>query len=422
MRLELKTFPVKRAEWAAKTELVKDTLCLNRRELTDLVMSDNRLKSVQLDLALPGENIRIIHVLDVLEPRYKKDGEGCVFPGFMGPPTTVGRGCTHRIEGLAVVETAEFASQGRGLLMPWEHIIDMSGPGARYSPFSTKVNLVLGFQPADRVSLEEYDAAIRLAAMKVSTRLAELTRDLTPARTDIFELAQPDVSLPRFGYIHQCASEGTLHNTFLYGEAIPWLTPTLIHPNELIDGALVSGKYGINNPTYVYLNDLVVRELYRLHGREVNFVGVILTTGGGTNKSDFAKSRDAQYAAKLLKLLDVQGAVLAQEGGGNSIMDQMLICQSCERFDIKTTLISYEMGGKEGTDVPLIFTVPEADAIVSTGNREEMIHLPAVDRVLGGDRIWRFDVDPKGEIDVYADYIMSSIDQAGTYNLRAWQY
>ncbi|MFQ5850113.1 MAG: glycine/sarcosine/betaine reductase component B subunit, partial [Candidatus Binatia bacterium] len=44
---------------------------------------------------------------------------------------------------------------------------------------------------------------------------------------------------------------------------------------------------------------------------------------------------------------------------------------------------TYEYGGKDGVDSPLLFYTQEADAVVSTGSRDRWLELPAPDRVVG---------------------------------------
>jgi glycine reductase len=61
----------------------------------------------------------------------------------------------------------------------------------------------------------------------------------------------------------------------------------------------------------------------------------------------------------------------------------MLTIRACERNGIKTTLVTYENGGKEGKDSPVLFYLPEADAVVSTGSLDKTLELPAVDKVIG---------------------------------------
>ncbi len=68
-------------------------------------------------------------------------------------------------------------------------------------------------------------------------------------------------------------------------------------------------------------------------------------------------------------------------------------CTELERRGIKTVIIAEEFGGADGGDFGLVHTVPEADAIVSTGNRDALVSLPAMERVIGGDRILNPDLN-----------------------------
>ena len=46
-------------------------------------------------------------------------------------------------------------------------------------------------------------------------------------------------------------------------------------------------------------------------------------------------------------------------------------------------MVTYENGGKEGKDSPVLFYVSEADAVVSTGSLDRPLNLPAMDKVIG---------------------------------------
>jgi sarcosine reductase len=160
--------------------------------------------------------------------------------------------------------------------------------------------------------------------------------------------------------------------------------PTVINPNEIIDGALVSGNYAyacFKTPTYLHCNNPVMLELYEGHGIDHNFAGVVIARGH--NYTFDEKLRSAQYAAKLAKELDAQGAVITWEGGGNAVIEAMQTVKACEELGIKTVIIAYEMGGPEGDDVALLDSVEEADAVVSAGSIEKKICLPPLTPVGG---------------------------------------
>lgn len=386
MKLNLGTFKVKDVVFDSKTTFADGVLKINEQEINDLVLQDRNLAAVQVDVVKPGEQKRIIHVLDVIEPRIKLDSDLESFPGFMSAPITVGMGTTYRLSGVTVMESAKLPWDAGGLLIPREGIIDMVGPGKYYSPFHETINIVISFKLAEGKSDVEYDASVRLAGIKVSKYLAETVRDLTPDKIDVFSTENRRSDLPNVVYIHQYQSQGTYAHTYSYGKHMYENLPTVINPNEMIDGALVSGNYAyacFKTPTYLHCNNPVMLELYKGHGINHNFAGVVIARGH--NYTFYEKLRSAQFAAKLAKELDAQGAILTWEGGGNSVIEAMQTVKACEELGIKTVIIAYEMGGPQGDAIALLDSVEEADAIVSAGSIEKKIVLPLLTPVGGSD-------------------------------------
>ena len=172
--------------------------------------------------------------------------------------------------------------------------------------------------------------------------------------------------------------------TFIYGQELGDTLPTLIHPNELIDGAIVTGNYKSHQKvaTYLHCNKPLMMELYRRHGVDLNFVGMVINRGHRENH--MLKERGAQYSAKLAKLVGADGAVIAFEGGGNATVDFMLTVQACERLGIRAVAEMYEHAAVGSGEFPIVYHVPEADAIVTRGASKEVITAPAVDHLLGG--------------------------------------
>ena len=77
------------------------------------------------------------------------------------------------------------------------------------------------------------------------------------------------------------------------------------------------------------------------------------------------------------------GVLVTWLGGGNAFVDVMLTVRACEQRGIKTVLVTYELGGKNGVDPPLLHYVPEANAIVSTGSRDRWAELPVMEKIIG---------------------------------------
>lgn len=293
-----------------------------------------------------------------------------------------GHGTTHVLDGMAVLQTG--ARQGIQ-----EGIIDMSGPGARYSLFSTTINLVLQCTPPPDTPSLDFDQAVRNSALLAAQYLASVTQNMTPDAVEIFaaDSTAVDPDLPKVAYICHLQSQGVLRDTFIYGENARALLPTLLHPNELLDGAVVSGNYIIacqKNPTWLHANNPVVRELYARHGHEINFAGVIVANEHSTLRE---KSRSAKFAAKLAAQIGAAGVILTQEGGGHADTDLMLCCTECEKLGIKAVMLINELAGPQGDQPSLVDTTPLATAVVSTGNNDEVVELPPMQRAVGGEEI-----------------------------------
>lgn len=413
-RLELETHQVDDIQLAGETCLDGRILRVDEAQVRSLVLQDPRIDRVELDVARPGESTRIVHCLDVVEPRRKLEGPGVVFPGFLGGPETVGQGVTARLAGVGVTTSSRFPQPFSGLLAAREAIVDMSGATAVYSPVSEITHLVLSLAPQPELDNADYDDAIRRASLRVADHLAGAAVNRPPDETDVYDLSEVDPTLPTVAYFYQVQGQGSMADTYLYGRTVENLVPTLIHPAEIMDGALVSGVYVyacFKNPTWMHQNNPVIRALRQRHGKDINFAGVILNRGH--NYTQMEKERSSYWAAKLAGFLGVQGVVLSAEGGGNSAIDMMLACQYMEKAGIKTTVLSYESPGADGRDFPLFFSVPEADAIVSVGSDEEQISFPAVERVIGDDRLLDDETPSLGPFNVRMYYLFSALSQVG---------
>ena len=71
MRLEIGSVGVRDLAANRGTRLDGRTLCVDLAELRDLALEDRRFVDVEVHLARPGESVRIVHALDVVEPCWK---------------------------------------------------------------------------------------------------------------------------------------------------------------------------------------------------------------------------------------------------------------------------------------------------------------------------------------------------------------
>jgi glycine reductase complex component B subunit alpha and beta len=388
MKLRLESYQVTALRFGAQTAFQDGMLTINAEEIGELARDYTFIADVEVESVSPGDEARIIHVLDALEPRVKVGGDTVAFPGFLGPARTVGDGVTRRLSGLAVLESAQLPEPTGGILEVNEGIIDMSGPGAALCACSNTHNVVLLFTPQPGATNQAFEAAIRLGALRVSRRLAETLLDAgAPDKVETFELGSADPGLPRVAYVDQVQQQGFLVQTFLYGQSVESLVPTILHPNEYFDGAIVSGNYRsmMKVPTWLRLNHPVIRALYRHHRRDLNFVGVILCRGHHNDHQ--SKERNGYMVANVARLLGVQGVLMTLEGTGNTWIDFMQSVKALERSGVRTVQIVHELGGVEGKDWPIVDYTPEADAIVTGGGADRRFALPAMKRVVGGTEV-----------------------------------
>jgi glycine reductase len=171
------------------------------------------------------------------------------------------------------------------------------------------------------------------------------------------------------------------NGTYGRGQLAP---PWLIHPNEILDGA-VTGPYRTGFATsWTMSNNPVLLELYRRHGRELNFLGVIVVRTEWTTWTE--KDLIGEQAAKLAKMLGADGALMTWDAGGNEFIEVIRTVQACERMGIKTVFLTSEDNSYDGAPT-MLEPVPEADAIVSTGFYESSVQqipeAPEMERVIG---------------------------------------
>ena len=362
-----------------------DVLYINRKELQDMLAADQALKSVALELAKPGDRTRIMPVKDVIEPRVKVRGNGGVFPGAVSKVSLVGSGRTNVLKGAAVVTTGKVVGFQEGL-------IDMAGAGAEYTPFSKLNNLVLVCEPAEGINQYEHEKALRLAGLKAATYLGELAKEIESKDVAVYQTygmkegIEKFPDLKRVGYVLMLQSQGLMHDTYVYGVDMKQSLTTIINPTEIMDGAIVSGNCVSacdKNTTYHHQNNPVIADLFKEQGKNLNFVCVIIT-----NETVYLadKERSSDWTAKLANLLDLDGVIISQEGFGNPDTDLIMNCKKLEGYGIDTVIITDEYAGRDGASQSLADGDPKADAVITSGNANELIQLEPMDKVIGHAR------------------------------------
>ena len=382
MKLELGCVQINDIQFASESKVENGTIYVNAEELKALLLEDENLKSVELEIAKPGESVRIMPVKDVIEPRVKVNGGGNLFPGVISKVETVGSGRTNVLKGSAVVTTGKIVGFQEG-------IIDMCGEGAKYTPFSQLNNLVVVCEPIDGLAKHAHEKAVRFAGLKAADYIGKLAKDVEPDEVKVYETCsvkegiEKYPELPRVAYVLMLQSQGLMHDTYVYGVDMKQSLPTILNPTELMDGAILSGNCVSacdKNPTYVHLNNPVVHDLFEQHGKTLNFVGVIITN---ENVYLADKMRSSDWTSKLCEMLDLDGVIVSQEGFGNPDTDLIMNCKKIEAEGVKTVIITDEYAGRDGKSQSLADADQAADAVVTGGNANQVVILPKLDKVIG---------------------------------------
>jgi sarcosine reductase len=346
----------------------------------DLLGDPPLVDGVEIEVLPPGSPVRVTHVLDAVEPRFRPDGRAA-FPA----DGRAGEGRTNRLEGIVVLSCLDFAAEERPL-HEQESIVDLAGPGAALAPFSGMTAVVLTFQPG-KGGNEEAEAKARRTSLRIAEEIARPTLEAEPAEVERFELGPADESLPAVAALIQLSDLGPLYYQYVYGRPAGQAgLPRAVDPAEVLDGAVTCGEYhwaAMRNPTIFFQRNALIRTLYREHGSTLRFAGVVLMRGYEQSADD--KQRAADRAAAVAGELGAGGVIITTDAGGNSHTDVMLTCRACEQAGIRTTVVLAEETDPESTTPILTDWVPEADSIVSTGNLEELVDAWAPQRVLGGD-------------------------------------
>ena len=423
MRLILARHPVTDIRFGDSTHLEGTSLQVDADELRRLIMTDERLSSVDLEIVRPGENCRAGPVFDIIEPRAKDSVSEADFPGILSAPVIAGNGTTHVLEGAAV--TVIDATQTGG---PIRSVLEMSGPSAERSIYSSLQHLIVVPHVRPELAMHVAQNATRRAGLRTAVYLGQAAIGHTPAMTETFDSVGPTETgregLTRVAYVGQIYSRQRtpeVDEEIIYGANTDGMLPVLLHPNEWLDGAVVpsyNSSLG-GAETYFYQNHPVIIDLYRRHqARELNFVGTVATIAGADNAD---RDRSCQIAAQLIRWnLNADAVVLTKYGGGVPHADMAETARLLEGMGIRTAVMVSDMSRDRRVESALLFNFPEVDAIVYCGGNGTTWNVLPVERVIAGNPDTA-EALAKSQ-DFTASNIVGVVNQQGATRLRAVVY
>jgi len=382
MKLEIGNFHVEDIVFGEKTEFTQGILTINKKEALDFVLEDKHIIEADLFIVKPGDNVRLMPVKEAIEPRVKLNGDS-LFPGYTGDLVKAGNGRTHALKDCSLLVVGKHWGGFQ------DGLIDMSGEGAKYTPFSKTNNLVIICEPKEGILQHDHEEAVRTIGFKAATYLGKAGKNVEPDEVKTYETlpllqqVQQYPELPKVVYVYMLQTQGLLHDTYVYGVDAKKIIPTFIYPTEVFDGAIVSGNCVSacdKNPSYVHMNHPIIEDLYERHGKDFNFLGCVITN---ENVYLADKERSSNMVAKLVEFLGADAAIISEEGFGNPDADLVMNCNKVTAKGVKTVLVTDEYAGQDGMSQSLADSTPKGDAVVTGGNANEVVILPPMKRVIG---------------------------------------
>lgn len=387
VKLEIGNFYVKEIQFGNELSYKDGILTINKDEALKMVREDERITEADLHIVKPGDSVRLCPVKEAIEPRVRLDGKG-LFPGYTSGLRQAGNGTLHALKNCSVLVVGKHWGGFQ------DGLIDMSGPGQKMTYFGGLNNIVLVAdtnEEFERHEQQKKNDALRRAGHKLAEFIGNCVKELTPEDRDVYETtpitkrSTEKNALPSVVAVLQPQSqmEALGYNDLIYGWDMNKYLPTLMSPQEILDGAMVSGSFmpcSSKWSTYDFQNFPILRRLMEEDGTDYNFLGVIMSN---LNVAMDQKERVIQMLVQQATELGADFALVTEEGYGNPDADYVGAIAALETAGIKVVGVANECTGRDGASQPLVTLDEKIVAMVSTGNVSELIELPPMDTVLG---------------------------------------
>ena len=388
MKLKIGNIQVKDVVLGAQDSFADGVLTINKQAAIDYLMDlDDHITSLDIVIAHPGDDTRIVPVIETIEPRMRVDGR-TLFPGVTDEVVPAGDGELKALKGCCVtVVGGTWGSFGDG-------VIDMGGEGAKHTYWSKLINICLvgeTDEEFERYEQQKMNHALRWAGHRFAEYLGKIAKSVAAEDFEEYEFepvadrAKKNNGLPNVAIVLQPQSqmEALGYNDLWYGWDLNKFLPTFVSPTEVLDGAMISGSFmpaSSKWSTYEMQNFPTIKELFAEDGKSLNFVGVILSM---LNVALDQKERAAIMVRSMALNLGVDYAIVTEEGYGNPDADYVRCQVILEDAGIPVVGISNECTGRDGFSQPLVTLDSKMNALVSSGNVSQLSDLPACKTVIG---------------------------------------
>lgn len=388
MKLRIGNFHVKEVRLGDTNSYAENVLTIDKQAaIAFLREADDHITDLDIVIANPGDDTRIVPVIETIEPRCRVDGR-TLFPGVTDDVVPAGDGELKALKGCCITVVGKtWGSFGDG-------VIDMGGEGAKHTYWSNLINICLvgdTDEEFERHEQQKCNHALRWAGHRFAEYVGKIVKSLAAEDYEeycfepVIDRANRNNGLPNVAIVLQPQSqmEALGYNDLWYGWDMNKYLPTFVSPTEILDGAMISGSFMPSSSkwsTYEMQNFPTIKELFAEDGKSLNFVGVILSM---LNVALDQKERAAVMVRNMALNLGVDYAIVTEEGYGNPDTDYVRCQVILEDAGIPVVGISNECTGRDGFSQPLVTLDAKMNALVSTGNVSELSILPACKTVIG---------------------------------------
>jgi hypothetical protein len=388
LKLKIGNFHVKEVRLGDTNSYAENVLTIDKQAaIAFLREADDHITDLDIVIANPGDDTRIVPVIETIEPRCRVDGR-TLFPGVTDDVVPAGDGELKALKGCCITVVGKtWGSFGDG-------VIDMGGEGAKHTYWSNLINICLvgdTDEEFERHEQQKCNHALRWAGHRFAEYVGKIVKSLAAEDYEeycfepVINRANRNNGLPNVAIVLQPQSqmEALGYNDLWYGWDMNKYLPTFVSPTEILDGAMISGSFMPSSSkwsTYEMQNFPTIKELFAEDGKSLNFVGVILSM---LNVALEQKERAAVMVRNMALNLGVDYAIVTEEGYGNPDTDYVRCQVILEDAGIPVVGISNECTGRDGFSQPLVTLDAKMNALVSTGNVSELSILPACKTVIG---------------------------------------
>ena len=420
MQLNLKEYPITGVEWGSETKYDCGKMIVSKDAILDFLEENGDLENLEvtdLDIVQPNVPIRVINIFDVFPAHSRLGKNASNYPGFLGPMQAVGDGCSASLTNFSILAIS--SKPGR-----YNKVLDKDGESKEYSAYGDYFHIAVKAMPKNEsMTSPEYYYYLKKIALRIGTFLAQKAEETATEEVaaTVYEMTELEEKKPRVVFICMLAALQNWEKgeAILYGNDLENMLPTILHPNELLDGAMVAQNFNLGVDTYSFQKNAIINELYSRHGEEIEFGGVVAVTSHITRE---ARERSVQMTVKLAcDTLKADMAILNKVGGGIPESDVLMTIEELEKRGVKTSAVMWSHQGNGTIEDILTAYSPVEDALVSIGINDAAVTLPEQKEVVGGEFLNPLSDDPdakpqpaKEEVTVRFREICGAINQLGS--------